>query len=79
MQTEQLAALFSTQAGGEFVASPRDLQHRLQNIRAFIFDWDGVFNNGAKTGAGGSGFDEADAMGTNLLRFGFWLLNNDFT
>ena len=42
---------------------------RLDKIKAFVFDWDGVFNNGAKDSEGASPFNEVDAMGTNLLRF----------
>ena len=38
-----------------------------------FFDWDGVFNDGSKTGDSGSSFNEADSMGTNLIRFGYWL------
>jgi len=44
-------------------------------VKAYLFDWDGVFNNGVKTEQGGSPFSEVDAMGTNMLRFGHWLKN----
>lgn len=44
-------------------------------MKAYLFDWDGVFNNGVKTEQGGSPFSEVDAMGTNMLRFGHWLKN----
>jgi len=57
--------------GGVLLAEPREIRERLARVRAFLFDWDGVFNDGGK-GAGPSGFTEADAMGTNLLRFGLW-------
>ncbi len=62
-----------TELGGEFLASPTELQLKLKNIKAFLFDWDGVFNAGIKTGTDGSTFSETDSMGTNLLRFGHWL------
>lgn len=57
--------------GGLLLADPDEIRARLARVRAFLFDWDGVFNDGGK-GDGPSGFSEADAMGTNLLRFGLW-------
>jgi len=54
---------------GKFVNSEADVLKRLSKAKAFIFDWDGVFNNGFKQGQSGSGFSEVDSMGTNLLRF----------
>lgn len=59
--------------GGEFRASPGDLRARLAGVKGFLFDWDGVFNDGFKGTGAPSGFSESDAMGTNLLRFGWWL------
>jgi 3-deoxy-D-manno-octulosonate 8-phosphate phosphatase (KDO 8-P phosphatase) len=59
--------------GGEFFLPRKDLKKRLKEIKAFIFDWDGVFNDGTKYGDQGSPFSEADSMGTNLLRFNHWL------
>jgi 3-deoxy-D-manno-octulosonate 8-phosphate phosphatase (KDO 8-P phosphatase) len=59
--------------GGRFISSPSDISERLKNIRAFVFDWDGVFNNGQKMSTGGSAFSEVDSMGTNLLRFSYFL------
>ena len=61
------------QIGGEFVLPYKELEEKLKNIKAFIFDWDGVFNNGVKDGDAGSPFSEADSMGINLLRFGYYL------
>jgi 3-deoxy-D-manno-octulosonate 8-phosphate phosphatase (KDO 8-P phosphatase) len=58
---------------GKFVSSVSDIETRLSKAKAFIFDWDGVFNNGFKTGQAGSGFSEVDSMGTNLLRFSYFL------
>ena len=49
------------------------LTQKLRAVRAIVFDWDGVFNDGIKTEAGSSSFSEVDSMGTNLLRFGLWL------
>ena len=59
--------------GGTFITPSGKIASRLANIRVFIFDWDGVFNNGTKTGDTGSPFSEIDSMGINLLRFSFWL------
>lgn len=63
------------QIGGEFLLPFDKLEGKLKNVKAFIFDWDGVFNQGVKEGDAGSPFSEADSMGTNLLRFGFYLVN----
>ncbi|GAB3895088.1 phosphatase [Spirosoma agri] len=62
-----------TALGGQFVTAPDVLTEKLKAVRAIVFDWDGVFNDGVKTEAGSSSFSEVDSMGTNLLRFGFWL------
>jgi 3-deoxy-D-manno-octulosonate 8-phosphate phosphatase (KDO 8-P phosphatase) len=59
--------------GGTFLSPPGKIEKSLANIKAFIFDWDGVFNNGMKSGDSGSPFSEIDSMGINLLRFSFWL------
>ncbi len=73
--TDELKNLFEKQ-GGEFSLSPSLILTRLKKIKAYIFDWDGVFNTGSKTENAGSSFSEVDSMGTNLLRFGYWLANN---
>ena len=62
--------------GGEFVISIEELAEKFSRIRAFVFDWDGVFNEGVKFGDQGSPFSETDSMGTNLLRLAHWL-NHD--
>lgn len=59
--------------GGRFITPANEIQDRLHKIKAFVFDWDGVFNNGQKTNSGGSCFSEVDSMGTNLLRFSHYL------
>lgn len=69
-----LVTLFEA-AGGEFFTPPSVFTEKLKGIRAVLFDWDGVFNEGFKQGSEGSVFSEVDAMGTNLLRFAFWRLN----
>ncbi len=58
---------------GRFISSPSVIQQKLKQIKAYIFDWDGVFNNGHKYADGSSSFSETDAMGTNLLRFNHYL------
>lgn len=61
-----------TAAGGRFVTPVEELTQKLDDCRAVVFDWDGVFNAGRKGSASSSGFSEADSMGTNLLRYGLW-------
>lgn len=61
--------------GGQFLTSSYDLKERLKNIKAFVFDWDGVFNDGRKGLNNTSDFSEVDSMGTNMLRFGHYLSN----
>jgi 3-deoxy-D-manno-octulosonate 8-phosphate phosphatase (KDO 8-P phosphatase) len=59
--------------GGKFLISPEQFWEKLGGIRAFLFDWDGVFNSGKKGKDIHSGFSEPDAMGLNMLRFSYWL------
>ena len=66
------AAARFAELGGIFLADVSDLCSRLASVRALVFDWDGVFNLGAKSQSAGSGFSEADSMGTNMLRYGLW-------
>lgn len=62
-----------TQLGGRFISPFNEVKNKCAHIKAFIFDWDGVFNNGQKTSSGGSHFSEVDSMGTNLLRYSCYL------
>ncbi|GAB3947044.1 hypothetical protein GCM10028805_18570 [Spirosoma harenae] len=62
-----------TNLGGQFITPVNELAQKLKKVRAIVFDWDGVFNDGVKTEGGSSSFSEVDSMGTNLLRFGLWL------
>ncbi|MBN2616538.1 MAG: hypothetical protein JXR71_12670 [Bacteroidales bacterium] len=71
----EIQELFEGQ-GGEFISSPSFIQEKLKKIKAYIFDWDGVFNSGTKGKSRSSHYSEIDAMGTNMLRFGYWLGNN---
>jgi 3-deoxy-D-manno-octulosonate 8-phosphate phosphatase (KDO 8-P phosphatase) len=72
---EEIQSMFEKQ-GGEFISTPSFILEKLKKIKAYIFDWDGVFNTGTKTDTVGSGYSEVDSMGLNLLRFGYWLSNN---
>jgi 3-deoxy-D-manno-octulosonate 8-phosphate phosphatase (KDO 8-P phosphatase) len=59
---------------GNIVGDADTLISKLARIKALVFDWDGVFNNGDK-GHAPSTFNEIDSMGINMLRFGYYLLN----
>jgi len=65
------------EAGASLFCTHPDLKLKLSKIRLFLFDWDGVFNNGSKIGSQGSSFSEIDSLGTNLLRFGFYKQNGE--
>ncbi len=69
---ENIAAIFEKN-GGEFSLPFSSIAEKLVTIKAFLFDWDGVFNAGIKGENVHSTFSEADSMGTNLLRFSYWL------
>lgn len=66
-----------TEIGGEFLTDLPTIKEKLSKIKVFIFDWDGVFNNAVKNESGSSNFNEADSMGTNLLRFSHYLSKNE--
>ena len=75
LTAKHIAELFAKK-GGEFISTPDSIQEKLKGIRAILFDWDGVFNEGSKGGSNQSGFSEVDSMGTNMLRFSLWLTQN---
>lgn len=58
---------------GRFITGFEALQKKLEDIKAYVFDWDGVFNDGFKNDDGSSPYSEVDSMGTNLLRFSHYL------
>lgn len=66
---EHIKGFFS----GTFLVPSFILQEKLFNAKAFVFDWDGVFNNSVKDDNGSSSYNEVDAMGTNMLRFNHFL------
>ncbi len=69
--SKEIVELFES-GGGEFFTPPSVFLTRLSTVRAILFDWDGVFNEGFKQADGGSSFSEVDAMGTNMLRYALW-------
>jgi len=71
----EIQQLFENQ-GGEFISPPSFIAEKLKNIKAYIFDWDGVFNTGTKDENKSSSYSEVDSMGLNMLRLGYWLGNN---
>jgi 3-deoxy-D-manno-octulosonate 8-phosphate phosphatase (KDO 8-P phosphatase) len=58
---------------GQFITDIETMAARTATIKAYIFDWDGVFNDGYKNDHGSSPYSETDSMGTNLLRFSHFL------
>lgn len=62
--------------GAELHIPFQQFKQKLENIKVLIFDWDGVFNSGIKGESVSSTFTEPDSMGINMLRFGYWLKNN---
>lgn len=65
------ASLFA-EIGGKFITSSEVITEKLSKVKAYIFDWDGVMNNAEKHDNKSSLFNEADSMGTNLLRYNFY-------
>ncbi|CAN5306334.1 hypothetical protein BH09BAC3_BH09BAC3_36660 [soil metagenome] len=72
--SESIVKLFENE-GGEFISPPSFFIDKLKKIKAVLFDWDGVFNDGFKSGSEGSAFSEVDSMATNMLRYGLWRIN----
>jgi 3-deoxy-D-manno-octulosonate 8-phosphate phosphatase (KDO 8-P phosphatase) len=60
-------------SGAYILCSSEELVRKVSATKAFIFDWDGVFNAGIKADNNGSPFSEVDSMGLNMLRFSFYL------
>ncbi|MBL0356865.1 MAG: phosphatase [Chitinophagaceae bacterium] len=59
---------------GSFVTGAPTVKQKLKQVKAFVFDWDGVFNDGRKNIDGHSSFSEIDSMGLNMMRFSHYLL-----
>ncbi len=60
---------------GTYVISPISIKQKLKQVKAFVFDWDGVFNDGRKNIDGDSNFSEVDSMGINMMRLSYYLLH----
>ncbi len=60
---------------GELVIKPEKFKKKTERVKALIFDWDGIFNDGKK-GQIPSTFNEIDSMGVNMLRFGYYLIHH---
>lgn len=71
-----ITQLFS-EIGGQFISPEATIIEQLKHIKAFVFDWDGVFTNASKDENLQSQFNEADSMGSNLLRFSYYLNNKE--
>lgn len=67
-----LTQLF-TENGGRFITPEVEIIEKLRHVKAFVFDWDGVFTDAGKDHNLNSSFSEADSMGSNLLRFSYYL------
>jgi 3-deoxy-D-manno-octulosonate 8-phosphate phosphatase (KDO 8-P phosphatase) len=68
--SDKIIKLFE-KGGGAFITPPLSFVEKLKKVKAVLFDWDGVFNDGSKKAGEGSPFSEVDAMGSNLLRYAF--------
>ena len=66
---QQIKQLFT----GRFLSEPAVIYDKLVKIKAYVFDWDGVFNSGEKNESGSSPYNEIDSMGINMLRFNHFL------
>jgi 3-deoxy-D-manno-octulosonate 8-phosphate phosphatase (KDO 8-P phosphatase) len=66
---DNISSLFK----GRFIVQPQKIVEKLKKCKAYIFDWDGVFNNGYKDDSNSSPFSEIDSMGLNMLRFNHYL------
>lgn len=55
--------------GGHFIAGSYKIQQSLEKVEAYLFDWDGVFNDGRKGPGLHSSYTETDASGLRLLRY----------
>ena len=73
LDSNQISEFFK----GTFLTDPSLIRQKFFNAKAFVFDWDGVFNDGYKNEKGSSFFSEIDSMGTNLLRFNYYLVTKN--
>ena len=59
--------------GAQFITSSDIFLTKIPQIKAFVFDWDGVFNLGNKGVNAPSSFSEPDISGINLMRYTYYL------
>ncbi|HAR19919.1 MAG TPA: phosphatase [Cytophagales bacterium] len=59
--------------GAKIIADESIFLQKMAGVKALVFDWDGVFNEGWKGENVLSPFSEIDSMGINMLRFALWL------
>jgi len=59
--------------GGKFVSRSNLMRSNLAKVKVYLFDWDGVFNNGYRSRHGESDLSVAEAVGIDMLRFGHWI------
>ncbi len=71
MELADLEAYF-VDIGGQFISSSFTMREKLPSIKALVFDWDGVFNDGSKGANANSNFSDVDAMGVSLMRYGIY-------
>lgn len=76
MTYEEIISVYESN-GAQLLIDQTELKERLRQVDTFIFDWDGIFNDGRKGSSGTSSFSEPDSMGTNLMRFSYYLNNGD--
>jgi 3-deoxy-D-manno-octulosonate 8-phosphate phosphatase (KDO 8-P phosphatase) len=48
------------------------MREKTSAIRALVFDWDGVFNDGSKGANSHSNFSDVDTMGVNMMRYAYY-------
>lgn len=72
MELTQLEDAF-VDIGGHFLKSAFDLREKMQDIKAIVLDWDGVFNNGEKGIDGSSSYSLVDTEGLDRFRFGYFM------
>ena len=75
MDIQALEKIFIEQ-GGNFICPASLLKEKVSKVKAFVFDWDGVFNAGIKGKNITSTFAEPDSLALNILRFGYKLIND---
>ena len=63
--------------GGEFYASAYNIQAKLKDIKAYVFDWDGVFNDARREVNLSGSYSMIDTLGIRMLRFAHFLMHKN--